>query len=269
MTDATRPHHKVWPKRLPRELVVPQTSLWFNLEVAAARYPDKAAYIFLGRAISYSMLKSQAEALAGWLQGVGVGKGDRVALYMQNCPQFVVAVYGILRADAVVVPVNPMNRADEFSHYITDPQSKAVICSADLAGFVDQANQALPSDQRVPQVLVTRYTDAMPEGALDPMEAPSALLETWLRCEHALPAGFTRWADALAEGHRPTPHTAKSDDLALLPYTSGTTGLPKGCMHTHRTLMHNAVSGQWSHGGPESIGLGVVPMFHITGMMLC
>ena len=121
----------------------------------------------------------------------------------------------------------------------------------------------------MPQVLVTRYTDAMPEGALDPLEAPSPALETWLRAEHALPEGFTRWSDALAAGHAPGPHTAQPEDLALLPYTSGTTGLPKGCMHTHRTLMHNAVSGQWGHGGPESVALGVVPMFHITGMMIC
>jgi fatty-acyl-CoA synthase len=269
MTEATRPHHKFWPKRLPHRLVVPQTSLWFNLEVAATRYPDKAAYVFFGQPLTYSRLLAQAEVLAGWLRSVGVAKGDRVALYMQNCPQFIVAVYGILRADAVVVPVNPMNRADEFGHYITDPQSKAVICSADLAGFVAAANQALPSAERVPQVLVTRYTDAMPDGALDPAEAPNAALEAWLRAEHELPAGCTRWTDALAAGLRPGPHTAQSDDLALLPYTSGTTGLPKGCMHTHRTLMHNAVSGQWGHSGPESVGLGVVPMFHITGMMLC
>jgi fatty-acyl-CoA synthase len=269
MNDAIRPHHKIWPKRLPHELVVPQTTLCFNLEVAAARYPDKAATLFFGRPLSFGQLKTQADALAGWLQSVGVAKGDRVALYMQNCPQFIVAVYGILRADAVVVPVNPMNRADEFSHYITDPQIKAAICSADLAAFVATANQALPEAERVPQVLVTRYTDAMPEGALDPQEAPSALLEQWLRGEHALPQGCTRWTDALAENLAPRPPLAQPDDLALLPYTSGTTGLPKGCMHTHRTLMHNAVSGQWSHGGPETVSLGVVPMFHITGMMLC
>ncbi len=265
----SRPHHKIWPKRLPREVVVPRTTLGFNLDVAAARYPDKAAYIFFGRTLRFAQLKQQAEALAGWLQSVGVQKGDRVALYMQNCPQFVVALYGILRADAVVVPVNPMNRAEELSHYITDPQSKAVICSADLAGFVDEANRALPAEQRVPQVLVTRYTDAMPDGALDPMEAPSPALEAWLRAEHALPAGFTRWTDALAAGLSPTPPQAQPDDLALLPYTSGTTGLPKGCMHTHATLMHNAVSGQWGHSGPETVALGVVPMFHITGMMMC
>jgi fatty-acyl-CoA synthase len=269
MTETTRPHHKIWPKRLPRELAVPQTSLCFNLQVSAARFPDKPAYLFFGRPLSYAQLQAQAEALAGWLHSVGVRKGDRVALYMQNCPQFIVAVYGILHANAVVVPVNPMNRADEFGHYITDPQSKAVICSADLAGFVAAANAALPEAERAAQVLVTRYTDAMPEGALDPAEAPSALIETWLRAEHPLHAGHTRWADALAAALPPPPHTATPDDLALLPYTSGTTGLPKGCMHTHGTLMHNAVSGQWSHSGPEAVSLGVVPMFHITGMMLC
>src|SRR5512139_863589 len=159
MSIGDRPHHKIWPKRLPRELVVPQTSLWFNLEVAAARYPDKTAFLFLGRALSYAQLKSQAESLAGWLQAQGVGAGDRVALYLQNCPQFVVALYAIFRANAVAVPVNPMNRADEFGHYISDPETKVVICAADLAGFVAEADAALPPAQRLKAVLVTRYSD--------------------------------------------------------------------------------------------------------------
>ena len=76
-----------------------------------------------------------------------------------------------------------------------------------------------------------------------------------------------RLADALAAGHRPGPSTAGPDDLAMLPYTSGTTGLPKGCIHPHRTLMANACSGAWSGSGPETVALGVVPMFHITGMV--
>jgi fatty-acyl-CoA synthase len=264
-----RPHHRIWPKRLPRELAVPQTSLWFNLEVAAARYPDKTAFLFFGKALSYAELKRQAERLAGWLQARGVGAGDRVALYLQNCPQFVVALYAIFRANAVAVPVNPMNRADEFGHYITDPETRVVICAADLAGFVAEADATLPPEQRLKAVLVTRYVDAMPEGTLDPAEAPNPAIEQWLRADPLLPAGYARWNDALAAGHAPGPHSAGPDDLALLPYTSGTTGLPKGCMHTHRTLMHNAVSGLWTNSGVETVGLGVVPMFHITGMMLC
>jgi fatty-acyl-CoA synthase len=264
---ADRPHFAVWPRRLPRAVVIPQTSLWVNLEVTARRYPDKAAYLFFGRALAFRELHAQAEAIAGWLQSVGVGTGDRVAIFLQNCPQFVAAYYGVLRANAVVVPVNPMNRADEFEHYISDPGTKVVICAADLAGIVATANAAMPDTQRLSKILVTRYTDAMP-GSVDPAEAPSPAIDAWLRAEHPLPANAVRWSDALAQRLAPGPHTAQPDDLAMLPYTSGTTGLPKGCMHTHRTLMSNTVGGIWSYGGgPEPIALAVVPMFHITGMV--
>jgi len=161
-----------------------------------------------------------------------------------------------------------MNRAEEFKHYITDPGTRVVITSVDLAAIVESANASLPQAERLLQVLVTRYTDAMPEGAIDPADAPPAAMEAWLRGDPPLPAGHVRWADVLARKLAPGPHTAQPDDLAMLPYTSGTTGLPKGCMHTHRTLMHNAVGGQWSFaGGPEPVVLGVVPMFHITGML--
>ncbi len=263
----TRPHAAAWPKRLPPTLVIPETTLWFNLEVSARRYPDKAAYVFFGRELSYSELHRQAEALAGWLQAQGVRAGDRVLLFMQNCPQFVVAFYAVQRADAVVVPVNPMNRAEEFSHYITDPQARVALTTADLAAIVAEANASVPAGQRLQQLLVTRLADALP-AEIPAAEAPAPVLRDWLYADPALPAGAVRWADALAAGHRPGPATARPDDLALLPYTSGPTGLPKGCMHSHRTLMPNVVGGGlWSHSSAESVSLGVVPMFHITGML--
>ena len=131
-----RPHFRFWPRFAPRQLTLPQTSLWTNLEVSALRYPDKAAFVYGGRPTTYRELKAQAEAIAGWLQReAGVARGHRVILYMQNCPQFSIAYYGILRADAVVVPVNPMNRAEELRHYITDPAAKVAITTADLAGI--------------------------------------------------------------------------------------------------------------------------------------
>lgn len=265
---ADRPHLKHWPKRLPLEVVVPETSLWTNLEVAARRYPAKPMYVFFGHALGFAEAAAQAEQVAGWLQSVGVKAGDRVLLYMQNCPQYAVACYGILRANAVVVPVNPMNRADEFVHYITDAQARVAICSADLAGIVEQANAMAPAGERLQQVLATRYTDAMGDGRIEPDLAPPAPMEAWLRGDPPLPEGFTRWSEALGRQLVPGPHTAGPDDLALLPYTSGTTGLPKGCMHTHRTLMHNVVGGGlWGYAAAEAVSLGVVPMFHITGMM--
>jgi fatty-acyl-CoA synthase len=125
-------------------------------------------------------------------------------------------------------------------------------------------------------VLVTRYAEAMPAPeALDPGEAPAEPVLAWLQADPAMPSAagapdprFERWPAALAAGHAPGPHLSGPDDLALLPYTSGTTGLPKGCLHTHRTLMHNVVGGGlWGQASAESISLAVVPMFHITGFM--
>jgi len=266
-TADTRPHAAAWPASLPHRLVVPQTTLWFNLEVSARRYPHKAACVFLGRTLTYAELHQQALALAGWLQAHGVQRGDRVLLFMQNCPQYVVAFYAVQRADAVVVPVNPMNRADEFGHYITDPGARVALTTADLAGVVAQANATLPPAQRLQHIVATRLCDAMPES-VDPQEAPPPAMLAWLQSDPPLPEGSTRWCDALAAGHTPGPALAQPDDLALLPYTSGTTGLPKGCMHTHRTLMPNVVGGGlWGHASAEAVSLGVVPMFHITGMM--
>jgi len=265
---ADRPHLKIWPRRLPRAVIAPETSLWFNLEVTARRFPDRTAYLFFGQALTYRQLHDEAVALAGWLQRAGVQAGDRVAVYLQNCPQFPIALYAVLRADAVVVPVNPMNKADEFQHYISDPGTKVVICSADLAATVEAANAALPEHERVRAIVATRYSDTMPAGTIAEADAPPPAMEQWLRSDPPLPAGCTRWRDTIGERLVPTPARAGPDDLALLPYTSGTTGLPKGCMHTHRTLMHNCVGGQWGYaGGPEPVVLGVVPMFHITGML--
>jgi len=262
------PHLKHWPRRLPKSLVVPEVNLWFNLEVTAARFPNRAANLFFGHALSYGQLKQQAEALAGWLQAQGIGKGDRVALFLQNCPQFVIAFYAVMRCDAVVVPVNPMNRVEEFGHYISDPDTKAVICGADGAAIVAEANAALPPQQQLQTLLVTRYSDMLP-AQIPAALAPQPAIEAWLRADPPLPAGAYRWEEALGAGLRPAgPATALPDDMALLPYTSGTTGLPKGCMHTHRTLMSNTCGGGiWGYAGAESVSLGVVPMFHITGML--
>ena len=261
------PHAAAWPVRLPRSLAIPETTLWFNLDVSAKRYPNRPAYVFFGRELTFAELHRQAEVMAGWLQAQGVKAGDRVLLFMQNCPQYVVAFYAIQRADAVVVPVNPMNRAEEFGHYIVDAQARVAITTADLAGIVRTADERLPAEQRLQSLLVTRFTDAMP-AEIAPADQPPPAMRDWLTSDPPLPAGAVRWADALAGERTRTVPQARADDMALLPYTSGTTGMPKGCIHTHRTLMPNVVGGGlWSFSSAETISLGVVPMFHITGML--
>ena len=266
-----KPHYAHWPLRVPHAFTPAQTTLWDNLAISAKRFPDKDALVFLGRTLSYRELLQQTERIAAWLTANGVKQGDRVLLYMQNCPQWVAAHFGILRANAVVVPVNPMNRAKELEHYITDAGAVVAITSADLAAEMGAASQALPPGQGLQHILATRFTDAFDESALaDPLLPAS--WHGWLTSPHA-PASATgpqlhHWTDVLQNSLPVPDYAVKPDDLAVLPYTSGTTGLPKGCMHPHRSIMHNAMAScMWNHATHENIALCVVPLFHITGMV--
>ncbi len=117
-----RPHYKFWPRGLPKSITVPATSLWHNLATSAARYPDKAALVFFGRVITYREFEAQAERLAGTLHALGVQRGDRVLLDMQNCRNWSSRTSRSCVPMRWWVPVNPMNRAEELKHYITDPR---------------------------------------------------------------------------------------------------------------------------------------------------
>ncbi len=266
-----RPHHKVWPQRLPHAIQPPTTSLWDNLAISARRYPDKAALVFFGRTFSYAEVVDKAERLAACLHALGVRKGDRVVLNMQNCPQLVIAHFAILRANAVVVPVNPMNRMEELKHYITDPDARVAITTGDLATELAAASDALEPALRLRHLIVTQFTDTF-DADVSGDDAPPDGWRDWLFTPHALPtlaAGqVLAWGDALECTASPPALDTGPANLAILPYTSGTTGLPKGCMHTHASIMHNAVaSGYWGNATSGNITLCVVPMFHITGMV--
>jgi fatty-acyl-CoA synthase len=244
--------------------------LWENLAVSAKRFPNKTALIFLGSQLSYAELLAGAEKIAAFLQSVGVQKGDRVVLNMQNCPQLVMAHFGILRANAVVVPVNPMNRAEELKHYITDPEAKVAITTSDLAADLASASNQLPAGQGLQHLVVTHFTDAF-DVNVSGDDAPPAAWHDWLFTRHTLPTlnggQLHAWQEVLACQATLGPVLAGPNDLAVLPYTSGTTGLPKGCMHPHRTIMHNAIATSvWSGSTHENVGLLAVPMFHITGL---
>src|SRR5690606_19167030 len=167
-----------------------------------------------------------------------------------------------------VVPVNPMTRADELPHYIDDPQARVAIVAADLLPEFETAQAGLPADARLATVLVARYSDHADTGSLAPDEQPPPAWRPWLEADPAMPPWARRWSDALDADHRPPPYAGEADELVALCYTSGTTGKPKGCMHSHRTIGHNViVSPLWANASVADVTLGVVPMFHITGML--
>lgn len=253
-------HLKVWPPQTPHHLSVPETTLSFNLEVTARRFPNRTAIVYYGKAMTYAELHDQVERLAGCLQRrLGVAKGDRVLLYMQNSPQFVIAFYAILRADAVVIPVNPMNRAAEMEHFVADTGAAVVLLGQELYAAVTP----MLRDGRLKHAVVAGYgAYADPEFDLPVPDAVKAPVREDLDGE-----GTLLWRDALAAGETAAPPAAGPDDWAVFPYSSGTTGNPKGCMHTHRTAMMPMVATVvWSPISADTVHLVSLPLFHVTGM---
>jgi fatty-acyl-CoA synthase len=241
-------HFAHWPPGQPRTLDLPKASVYANLVASAERHPQRAAIDYYGSRLSYAELKRQVDALAGFLQQrYGVRRGDRVLLYAQNSPQFVIAYYAVLRADAVVVPVNPMNRTEELRHYVEDSDAAVAIAGNDVLRELEP----LGLDRVLPVVYSDYLTQSTDLPLPDFVRAP----------------GSAAWKEALTANLAPGPHLAGSEDLAVMPYTSGTTGKPKGCMHTHASVQATTVPYlNWRGAQEESVVLCAMPMFHVTGM---
>ena len=256
-------HLAHWPPGLPCHLTLPQTHLFHNAEVSAARYPDKPFLVFYDTLVTFRQFQQQAEHIAGFLQQVcGVKAGDRVLLYMQNSPQWILAFYGILRANAVVVPVNPMNRTDELRHYVHDSGATVAFVPQDLHAQAQPLVDAAGGEGKLKHLIAAAYSDYLQV----PTDLPVPAFVSAPRQAIDAP-GVTLWSDMLAQQRTPGPITTGPDDLCVMPYTSGTTGHPKGCMHTHRSAMSTLVGGvQWFARTQDSTYLAVLPLFHVTGL---
>lgn len=256
----TARHLRFWPKGVARELRVPRATLPEYLDTAARRFPDKPAIAYCGATTTYAELRRRVDALAGYLQQrLGVAPGDRVLLASQNCPQFVIAFYAVMRAGAVVVPVNPMSKAAEVRHYAVDSGARVAVAAQDLLPALALGE----CEGELRHVLVHAYSDAIAAPSTDDawpdwVTAPRASLD------HASLHGFEQ---AVALALAPATESLSPDDLAVLPYTSGTTGLAKGCMHTHATLLASlASSAVWKQLHVETVTLAVAPLFHMLGL---
>lgn len=256
MQDA---HFKVWPPGRPRSLSPLKTSVYDNLDVTARRFPDMAAIIYYDTIITYSELFDAVKRFAGYLADeAGVKTDDRVLLYLQNSPQFIIAYYAILAANAVVVPVNPMNRSGEMQHIVDDTGARAVIVGQEL---MDPVAPVIDGDKSVTWIVAT-YSDYL--------RAPTDLDVPDMISAKTIPVTYDNacpWAQALVMNHVPPAHTRRPEDWCVIVYSSGTTGQPKGCLHTHATVSAVILAySNWNIIPPNATILSTLPLFHVTGM---
>jgi long-chain acyl-CoA synthetase len=267
-TLATPPWLARYDSGVPATLDYPPIRLDELLRRSAQRYPDRAALIFFGRQTSYRALDEAVERVASGLRRLGLGRGERVALFMPNCPQLVIAFYAVWRAGCVAVPVNPRATGPELTRYLSDSGAAAAIvldrlwpCAAE-AQFpatarhlvVADVGDELPLLLRIGARVTSRSRRAAPPGS---GVAPTVVPFSDLQRPREGPVVST---------------DAGPDDLAVLLYTGGTTGLPKGAILTHRNLVANALQiGAWASGlddGAE-VMLSALPLAHGYAMTSC
>ncbi len=247
---------KVWPLWVPKTFTVEKPTCEYIREWAALT-PEKIALSFYGRDITYAELNRMIDRFAWGLIDLKVQKGDRVALHMENCPQFVIAYFAAQRAGAVVVPVNPMFKRVELEYELNDAGAETLIGLDTLYPEVEK----IKDKTSIKNVILTSLKDYLPAEPILPLPADA------LEAKHSFP-GTLDFADFIEQSpDRPICRvTDLNMDLALLQYTGGTTGLPKGAMISHYALTcANLGAMYWYRHREDDVHLGVTPFFHVTG----
>ena len=256
-TYEARPWLALYDEGQPADIDVEFTSALEMFHAACERSGDRPLLHYFGRTLTVSEVDRMSSALAVGLREVGVTKGERVAVYLQNVPQFVLAMLATWKADAVMVSVNPMLKERELRYLLDDSGATTLITLESL--YASVAESVVP-DTSVRAVITTSELDLMGD------ERPSVLAGVQRR----RPAGTTDFVELLArhDGEQPAEVSLAADDVAFLTYTSGTTGTPKGAMNTHRNVVFNAQAYRdWIGLTSDDVVLGVAPLFHITGLI--
>jgi long-chain acyl-CoA synthetase len=269
-----RAMEKVWLKHYPAGVPAEvrtdaYPSLIALLEDSFRQYRDLPAYRFMGEAITFGQVDDLSRAFAAWLQAQGLARGDRVAVMMPNVPQYPVAVAGILRAGCVVVNVNPLYTPRELEHQLKDSGAKAIVIVENFAATLQQVIDAVPTKK----VVLAAMGDML--GWLK----AAIVNHVVRRVKKMVPVfnlpGAVRFPDAIAQG-RGKPYTAPAlgrDDIAVLQYTGGTTGVSKGAVLLHRNLIANLLQSEAWHQpalakippGEQIVTVCALPLYHIFG----
>jgi long-chain acyl-CoA synthetase len=269
MTYADRPWISSYAEGVPADIEVPAGSLYDLVASSAQEFASNVALEFFGRETTYADMLDQIDRAAEGLRLLGVQKGDPVALILPNCPQHIVAFYAILRLGAIVVEHNPLYTPRELRHQFEDHGARVVITWDKVVATL----QDFPADVAVETIISVDITRAMPLSTRALLRLPIAKARESRAALTTKVSGTIEWEELLKSAPiesriiRP-----KSADVALIQYTSGTTGHPKGATLSHANLLVNAAQARaWVPGieRGKAVVYAVLPMFHAYGLTLC
>jgi long-chain acyl-CoA synthetase len=275
MTD--RPWLGSYPQGVPADIDPSQyLSLVALMEESFAKYADRTAYSFMGKDVSYGETDKLSRAFAAYLQGLALAKGDRVAVMMPNCPQYPIAVAAILRAGLILVNVNPLYTPRELEHQLKDSGAKAIIIMENFGTTLQQCIAATP----IKHIVLAAMGDRL--GFLKGALVNYVVRNVKKLVPHFSLPGAVRFNDALDQGASRTLQLPAigPDDVAVLQYTGGTTGVSKGAVLLHRNVIANVLQSEaWNEpamaqvpAGEQPTGVCALPLYHIfaftVGMML-
>ena len=263
-----RPWHRFYADDVPHDIALPDAPLQAYLRASAARYPERAAIILSGpqfhSTLSYRALDRATDRFAAALRGLGFRRGDRLAIALANLPQYPIALYGAFKAGVTAVQVNPLYRGDDLAFLLRDSEAKGLVTLTRLYPNIS----AVRARTGLEHVILTKVSDYFP-----PPWRVLYRIARERREGDTMPsgAGLVPWGRMMRGRALAASEGAGLDDLAVLQYTGGTTGRPRGAMLTHRNLAVNAAQGlAWFRGlreGAECF-LVVVPMFHVYGLLV-
>ncbi len=241
---------------------MPQMPLHDHLRAHAKSKPDAAAYHWYGQVITWSALDRASDAFAAKLHALGVRKGEPVALFMNNCPQYVMAHFGIQKLGAIVCPCGPLNKSHELAYQLNDLQAKVIVAADVLLPVVDQVR----TQTALQHVFAVRYGDLLP--TMPALDVPPELLQMKANAQ-PLPEGVLDFLQTTTSGEACPKVALSMDDVALMTYTSGTTGLPKGAMLTYGNALYKSSAAADCNGvSGHDVLLAIAPLYHIAGMVM-